>query len=146
MPHTCSIILSEGNDQLASDCLADLRVKTLETNLNADSAKDAISLLWDQTRGEMEVAELTRLVAAKQLMREGDYQRAREMLALPKPQHAESLNLLGVLEESEGNFDKARKYYGIARSLDKNYLASHMNGCRIYELYTFGRSSIPVYL
>ena len=117
--------------------------------LNAQNAdrRGAVSELWDcETRSEMEAPELRRFSVARKLFRAGVVECAREALGTPEPKYAESFNLLGVIHESLGNFDEARKCYGKARSLDKNYLAAQENGCRIYELFAFGHSAIPMYL
>jgi DNA-binding NtrC family response regulator len=55
----------------------------------------------------------------------------------------EGFNLTGVLAEMLEDFDKARKYYGQAIKLDKNYEPAQQNMRRLFALKHFGSSSEP---
>lgn len=55
-------------------------------------------------------------------------------------------NLLGVLYEAQQEWRLARKLYGKAMRLDKQYEPAQINMRRIYELTTFGRSNQPATL
>jgi tetratricopeptide (TPR) repeat protein len=55
----------------------------------------------------------------------------------------EALNLAGVLSEMLDDPDKAKKYYGQAIKLDKNYEPAQQNMRRLFELQHFGASSEP---
>ena len=87
--------------------------------------------------------------------------RVREALRLAHDAAAESLllraadlgrgdaayfNLLGVLYEARRDWDRARKFYGKAIRADRRYEPAQANMRRIYELYTFGTSKVPVTL
>ena len=56
---------------------------------------------------------------------------------------AEAFNLAGVLAEMLDDEDKAKKYYGQAIKLDKNYEPAQQNMRRLFELQNFGSSSEP---
>jgi Flp pilus assembly protein TadD len=56
----------------------------------------------------------------------------------------EAFNLAGVLAEMLDDDDKAKKYYGQAIKLDKNYEPAQQNMRRLFELQNFGSSSEPV--
>jgi DNA-binding response OmpR family regulator len=56
------------------------------------------------------------------------------------------LNLLGILYESRRQWRLARKFYGKALRVNKRYEAAQSNMRRLYELETFGRSSVPIAL
>ena len=55
----------------------------------------------------------------------------------------EAFNLAGVLAEMLEDYDKAKKYYGRAIQLDKNYEPAQQNMRRLFELQHFGSSSEP---
>jgi two-component system, OmpR family, response regulator len=55
----------------------------------------------------------------------------------------EAFNLAGVLAEMLDEHDKAKKYYGQAIKLDKNYEPAQQNMRRLFELQHFGSSSEP---
>src|SRR5580692_8386946 len=55
----------------------------------------------------------------------------------------EAFNLAGVLAEMLDDSDKAKKYYGQAIKLDKNYEPAQQNMRRLFELQHFGSSSEP---
>ena len=53
----------------------------------------------------------------------------------------EAFNLAGVLAELLDDVDKAKKYYGQAIKLDKNYEPAQQNMRRLFELQNFGATS-----
>lgn len=62
------------------------------------------------------------------------------------PQSVEAFNLAGVLAELLQDFDKARKYYGRAIKLDKNYEPAQQNMRRLFEVYHCGSTDEPISL
>jgi FixJ family two-component response regulator len=58
----------------------------------------------------------------------------------------EAFNLAGVLAELLDDVDKAKKYYGQAIKLDKNYEPAQQNMRRLFEWQNFGSSSEPLNL
>jgi DNA-binding response OmpR family regulator len=58
----------------------------------------------------------------------------------------EAFNLAGVLAEVLADYDKAKKYYGRAIKLDKNYEPAQQNMRRLFEVDHFGSSKEPVNL
>ena len=59
---------------------------------------------------------------------------------------AEAFNLAGVLAEILGDYEKAKKCYGQAIKLDKNYEPAQQNMRRLFEVDNFGSSNEPVNL
>ena len=55
-------------------------------------------------------------------------------------------NLYGVLHEMRGDYDAAKKEYGLAIKLEDRHEAAQQNMRRIYELFNFGRSGESVHL
>src|SRR6202035_5729340 len=58
----------------------------------------------------------------------------------------EAFNLAGVLAEMLDEVDKAKKYYGRAIKINKNYEPAQQNMRRLFEVQNFGSSSEPVNL
>jgi DNA-binding response OmpR family regulator len=58
----------------------------------------------------------------------------------------EAFNLAGVLAEVLEDYNKAKKYYGQAIKLDKNYEPAQQNMRRLFEVDHFGSSKEPVNL
>lgn len=86
------------------------------------------------------------IVAAKRCLNLRSFATARIHLAkalLLNSKSVEAFNLAGVLAEMFEDFDKARKYYGQAIKLDKNYEPAQQNMRRLFELQHFGPSSVP---
>lgn len=118
-----------------------------EANGKNANAERAVSLLWDyQTRAEMNEDESHRFASAKRMLRKRRFSRAKAILISPRPTCAESFNLLGLIHEALGEFNDARKCYGEASTIERDCTAAQMNARRLYELYTFGHSDIPLYL
>ena len=86
------------------------------------------------------------IVAAKRCLNLRSFAKARIHLlkALElNTKSVEAFNLAGVLAEMLEDVDKARKYYGQAIKLDKNYEPAQQNMRRLFELQHFGSSSEP---
>jgi hypothetical protein len=69
----------------------------------------------------------------------------RSIAACP-PRHADWLNLMGVIYESHGDWRRARRFYGKAMRADRDFAPAKQNMRRWYELFTFGRTNLPVAL
>jgi FixJ family two-component response regulator len=86
------------------------------------------------------------IVAAKRCLNLRSFQLARLHLVKAlelNTKSVEAFNLAGVLAEMQDDPDKAKKYYGQAIKLDKNYEPSQQNMRRLFELQNFGSSSEP---
>jgi FixJ family two-component response regulator len=86
------------------------------------------------------------IVAAKRYLNLRSFESARLHLIQAmelNPKSVEAFNLAGVLAEMLDNADKAKKYYGQAIKLDKNYEPAQQNMRRLFELQNFGSSSEP---
>jgi DNA-binding response OmpR family regulator len=59
------------------------------------------------------------------------------------PDSPQALNLAGVMFEMREEFDQARRYYGRAIKLNKDFEPAQANMRRIYELFNFGSSEEP---
>jgi len=59
------------------------------------------------------------------------------------PNSPQALNLAGVMFEMREEFDQARRYYGRAIKVSKNFEPAQANMRRIYELFHFGSSQEP---
>lgn len=59
-------------------------------------------------------------------------------------QDAAYFNLLGIIYEVRHQWRLARKFYGKAMKANKNYQPAQINMKRLYELNTFGRTTITV--
>lgn len=58
----------------------------------------------------------------------------------------EALNLAGVMLEMRKEYDEAKRYYGRAIKVDKNFEPAQANMRRIFELFNFGSSQEPIAL
>jgi FixJ family two-component response regulator len=86
------------------------------------------------------------IVAAKRCLNLRSFANARIHLVKAlelNTKSVEAFNLAGVLAEMLEDVDKARKYYGQAIKLDKNYEPAQQNMRRLFELQHFGSSSEP---
>jgi FixJ family two-component response regulator len=59
------------------------------------------------------------------------------------PNSPQALNLAGVMFEMREEFDQARRYYGRAIKVGKDFEPAQANMRRIYELFHFGSSKEP---
>ena len=60
-----------------------------------------------------------------------------------KADSPQALNLAGVMFEMREEYDQAKRYYGRAIKLDKNFEPAQANMRRIFELFHFGSSKEP---
>jgi DNA-binding response OmpR family regulator len=89
------------------------------------------------------------IVAAKRCLNLRSFAMARIHLLTAlelNDKSAEAFNLAGVLAELLDEVDKAKKYYGQAIKLNKNYEPAQQNMRRLFELQNFGRTSEPLNL
>jgi len=88
----------------------------------------------------------THVQAAKQLINLREFPAAREHIAKALETRSDSpevFNLGGVLFEMLEDYKRAKRYYGQAIRLNKNYEPAQQNMRRIYELFQFGSSKEP---
>ena len=89
------------------------------------------------------------LVAAKRCLNLSAFGKARlhlvKVLEL-NPKSVEGFNLAGVLAEIYEDYDQAKRWYGQAIRLDKNYEPAQQNMRRLFEVDHFGSSKEPVNL
>jgi DNA-binding response OmpR family regulator len=86
------------------------------------------------------------IVAAKRCLNLRSFSMARTHLVKAlelNTRSVEAFNLAGVLAEMLDDVDKAKKYYGQAIKLNKNYEPAQQNMRRLFELQNFGSSSEP---
>ena len=62
------------------------------------------------------------------------------------PESPLAMNLSGVMFEMREDFEQAKRYYGQAIKIDKNFEPAQQNMRRIFELFHFGSSNEPVNL
>src|SRR5580700_4852545 len=89
------------------------------------------------------------IVAAKRCLNLRSFAMARIHLVKAlelNTKSVEAFNLAGVLAELLDDVDKAKKYYGQAIKLNKNYEPAQQNMRRLFELQNFGRASEPLNL
>jgi FixJ family two-component response regulator len=87
------------------------------------------------------------LVAAKRCLNLGAFRKARLHLVKAlelNPKSVEAFNLAGVLAEINEDYSQAKKYYGQAIRLDKQYEPAQQNMRRLFEVEHFGSSKEPV--
>ena len=87
-----------------------------------------------------------RIATIKQLIHAQKWADARRELDNYSGPDAELLNLSGVFHEFQRNFDAAERCYRAAFKQDPSLGAAEFNLRRCYELWTFGRSDIPICL
>jgi DNA-binding NtrC family response regulator len=88
----------------------------------------------------------THVQAAKRFLNLREFDEARKHIAKALEVQTDSpevFNLGGVLFEMLEDYDRAKRYYGQAIRLNKNYEPAQQNMRRIYELFQFGSSKEP---
>jgi FixJ family two-component response regulator len=86
------------------------------------------------------------LRCAKRAINLRDFSAARRNLVSAleiNPDSPQALNLAGVMFEMREEYDQARRYYGRAIKLSKDFAPAQSNMRRIYELFHFGSSNEP---
>jgi DNA-binding response OmpR family regulator len=126
----------------------DLLRKPLRTE---DLRKIVAEIIKRHARQEDPLAETfgAHIIAAKRCLNLRAFPKARLHLlkALElNPKSVEAFNLAGVLAELLEDYDKAKRYYGQAIKLDKNYEPAQQNMRRLFEVDHFGSSKEPVNL
>lgn len=58
----------------------------------------------------------------------------------------QAMNLVGVMLEMREEYEQAKRYYGQAIKLDRNFEPAQQNMRRIFELFNFGSSKEPINL
>jgi DNA-binding NtrC family response regulator len=89
------------------------------------------------------------IVAAKRCLNLRSFAMAKIHLARAlelNTKSVEAFNLAGVLAELLEDVDKAKKYYGQAIRLNKNYEPAQQNMRRLFELQNFGSTAEPLNL
>ncbi|MBC8105824.1 MAG: hypothetical protein H7Z14_04475 [Anaerolineae bacterium] len=82
-------------------------------------------------------------------VRDGRFNDARALMTQESdhvPTDAPCLNLMGVLAMAHGHWDEAARLWRQALHADRTYLPSRRNLRRYFELFQFGRSSVPIAL
>jgi DNA-binding NtrC family response regulator len=88
----------------------------------------------------------THVQTAKRFINLREFAGARQHIAKALEMRTDSpevFNLGGVLFEMLEDYDRAKRYYGQAIRLNKNYEPAQQNMRRIYELFQFGSSKEP---
>ena len=86
------------------------------------------------------------LRCAKRAINLRDFPAARRNLVSAleiNPDSPQALNLAGVMFEMREEYDQARRYYGRAIKVGKDFEPAQANMRRIYELFHFGSSQEP---
>ena len=99
----------------------------------------------DQLSGGYEAV----LNGVRKALRIGDSKAAEEMLIKASDlgnEDAAYLNLVGVFNEAKRRWKRAKKFYGMAIRADGHYEPAQNNMRRLYELETFGKTSLPIAL
>ena len=94
----------------------------------------------------LEVTFDAHVQAAKRFLNLRQFGKAREHIVKAleiRTDSEEVFNLGGVLFEMLEDYDRAKRYYGQAIKLNKNYEPAQQNMRRIYELFQFGSSKEP---
>jgi len=60
------------------------------------------------------------------------------------PNSPQAFNLYGVTLEMRGDYEEAKRYYGQAIKIDRNFEPAQQNMRRIFELFNFGSSNEPI--
>lgn len=110
-----------------------------------EQIKARLEQLWRLMRRDdlpvnHQASEVKRMIQAQ------NWAEARRELANYDGPDAEMLNLSGAFQEMHGDFSAAERCYRAAFKRDPSLGAAEFNLRRCYELWTFGRSEIPICL
>lgn len=89
------------------------------------------------------------IIAAKRCLNLRAFAKAHHHLAKAlelNNRSCEAFNLAGVSAEMVDDIDRAKRYYGQAIKLNKNYEPAQQNMRRLFEVFHFGSSKEPVNL
>ena len=124
----------------------------LEKPLRPEDLRSIVTEILERHAGQDDPSDETfsaHIVAAKRCLNLRAFGKARLHLVKAlelNAKSAEAFNLAGVLAEVLEDYDKAKKYYGQAIKLDKNYEPAQQNMRRLFEVDHFGSSKEPVNL
>jgi DNA-binding response OmpR family regulator len=124
----------------------------LQKPLRPDDLRSIVAEILKRHAGRDESPAETfgaHIVAAKRCLNLRAFGKARLHLVKAlelNAKSAEAFNLAGVLAEVLEDYDKAKKYYGQAIKLNKNYEPAQQNMRRLFEVDHFGSSKEPVNL
>jgi DNA-binding NtrC family response regulator len=123
----------------------------LQKPLRPDEFRLVVAEITERYAREDDPAETfhAHLVAAKRCLNQSAFAMARLHLVKAlefNAKSAEAYNLAGVLAEVLEEYDQAKRYYGHAIRLDKNYEPAQQNMRRLFEVDHFGSSKEPVNL
>ena len=120
----------------------------LQKPLRPEDLRNIVAEILKRHAPQRDPAETfnSHIVAAKRCLNLRSFALARIHLAKAlelNTKSVEAFNLAGVLAEMLDDYDRAKKYYGQAIKLDKNYEPAQQNMRRLFELQHFGSSSEP---
>jgi FixJ family two-component response regulator len=120
----------------------------LQKPLRPEDLRSVVAEILKRHAPQRDPAETfnSHIVAAKRCLNLRSFALARIHLAKAlelNTKSVEAFNLAGVFAEMLEDLDKAKKYYGQAIKLDKNYEPAQQNMRRLFELQHFGSSAEP---
>lgn len=123
----------------------------LQKPLRPEDLRSIVAEILKRHAPQRDLAETfnSHIVAAKRCLNLRSFALARIHLVKAlelNTKSVEAFNLAGVLAEMLDDHDRAKKYYGQAIKLDKNYEPAQQNMRRLFELQHFGSSSEPFHL
>ena len=131
--------------EISNSCKAPMSVQEPPASVDRERIKLRLDELWSQMARDDEPVN-PHILDVRRMIHSQDYDGARRVLRKCFAPDAEMNNLCGVLYELEGEFEKARQDYRAALKRDRSLGAAELNLRRYYELWTFGRSEIPICL
>lgn len=152
MTQTLHKLFGQRNGQVGADATVHRRVARMELSRVRTWIGRAAGTFIRRDPAE----EIARIEACSKAVRDaslslrlGRIEEAETILhsiAGREPRHSACLNLMGVICESRGDWRRARRFYGKAMRADRSFAAAEQNMRRWYELFTFGRTKLPVAL
>ena len=123
----------------------------LQKPIRPNDLRNAVAQITERHGHEDDRADSfeTNLVAAKRSINLGSFAKARLHLRMAlalNEKSPEAFNLAGVLAEINEDYNQAKKCYGQAIRLDRNYEPAQQNMRRLFEVEHFGSSNEPVNL
>jgi FixJ family two-component response regulator len=121
----------------------------LQKPLRPDDLRRIVAEILDRhaSKREHQIEDFkSHIVAAKRCLNLRSFESARLHLVKAmelNTKSVEAFNLAGVFYEMMEDQHKAKKYYGQAIKLNKNYEPAQQNMRRLFELENFGSSSEP---
>jgi DNA-binding response OmpR family regulator len=123
----------------------------LQKPIRPNDLRNAVAQITERHAHEDDRADSfeTNLIAAKRSINLGSFAKARLHLRMAlalNEKSSEAFNLAGVLAEINEDYNQAKKCYGQAIRLDRNYEPAQQNMRRLFEVEHFGSSNEPVNL